>query len=241
METEDPFSATLTLTNILVNPPDTSVITGLAVLVLLLVCSAFISGSEVAFFSLSPADRNNLKSKRSKRASGADSLLEKPERLLSTILIANNFVNVGIIMLAAYISNLTFEFTSNPILGFLLEVVIITFILLLFGEILPKVYATRHNLGFALVMALPLTICEKLFRPLSAILEKSSSLVQRRAGQIDHSISKGELSEAISLASGEDKEEEKILKQKEKKALEEKEKKQEKTGKKSSKLGILNK
>jgi len=188
------------------------VIIELAVLVLLLVCSAFISGSEVAFFSLGPTNIDELTNNRSRNSSTALKLLAKPEELLSTILIVNNFVNVGIVLLSAYISKQLFDFSGNPVLGFLLEVVAITFILLLFGEILPKVYATKANVQFTLLMAIPLNICAKIFRPLSVFLIRATSLVKRKAGQKDQGISKGELSEAISLASGENKDDEKILK-----------------------------
>ena len=184
----------------------------LAVLVLLLVCSAFISGSEVAFFSLGPVNIDELTNNRSRNSSTALKLLGKPEELLSTILIVNNFVNVGIVLLSAYISKQLFDFSGNPVLGFLLEVVAITFILLLFGEILPKVYATKANVQFTLLMAIPLNICAKVFRPLSVFLIRTTSLIKRKAGQKDQGISKGELSEAISLASGENKDDEKILK-----------------------------
>lgn len=186
----------------------------LAVLVLLLACSAFISGSEVAFFSLGPANIDQLTNNRSRNSSTALKLLGKPEELLSTILIANNFVNVGIVLLAAFISDQLFNdfISSTPVLGFLIEVVAITFILLIFGEILPKVYATKANVQFALFMAIPLNILIKIFRPLSVFLIKSTSLVKRRAGQKDLGISKGELSEAISIASGQNKDDEKILK-----------------------------
>ncbi len=209
MDTIDPFQQILALYNIAITTP---VIIELAVLVLLLACSAFISGSEVAFFSLGPANIDEIASNQTRSSSKALKLLGKPEELLSTILIANNFVNVGIVLLAAYISEQLFDFSGNPILGFLLEVVAITFILLLFGEILPKVYATKANVQFTLFMAFPLNVCEKIFRPLSVFLIKSTSLVKRRAGQKEYSISKGELSEAISLASGENKDDEKILK-----------------------------
>lgn len=184
----------------------------LAVLIVLLACSAFVSGSEVAFFSLGPAEIDKLAVKDSRNATTALKLLSSPEELLSTILVANNFINVGIVLLSAYISDQLFDFSLNPVLGFLLEVISITFILLLFGEILPKVYATKANLSFALLMSMPLNFFEKVFRPLSRFLIKSTSIVKRRSSQKEHSISKGELSEAISLASGENKEDEKILK-----------------------------
>ena len=209
METIDPLQQIFALNSIAITTP---VIIELAVLVLLLACSAFISGSEVAFFSLGPAHIDQIAGNQSRNSSTALKLLGKPEELLSTILIANNFVNVGIVILAAYISNQLFDFSGYPLLGFLLEVVVITFILLLFGEILPKVYATKANVQFTLFMAIPLDICEKIFKPLSIILIKSTFLVKRRAGQREYSISKGELSEAISLASGENKDDEKILK-----------------------------
>jgi len=209
LETIDPFQQIIALNSIAITTP---VIIELAVLVLLLVCSAFISGSEVAFFSLGPANIDELTNNRSRNSSTALKLLGKPEELLSIILIVNNFVNVAIVLLSAYISKQLFDFSGNPVLGFLLEVVAITFILLLFGEILPKVYATKANVQFTLLMAIPLNICAKVFRPLSVFLIRTTSLVKRKAGQKDHGISKGELSEAISLASGENKDDEKILK-----------------------------
>ena len=184
----------------------------LAVLIVLLACSAFVSGSEVAFFSLGPTEIDKLAVKDSRNATTALKLLSSPEELLSTILVANNFINVGIVLLSAYISDQLFDFSSNPVLGFFLEVISITFILLLFGEVLPKVYATKANLSFALLMSVPLNLCEKIFRPLSRFLIKSTSIVKRRSSHKEHRISKGELSEAISLASGENKEDEKILK-----------------------------
>jgi len=209
LDTIDPFQQILAFHIIALTTP---VIIEIGVLVLLLVCSAFISGSEVAFFSLSPGNIDELTHNRSRNSSAALNLLGKPEELLSTILIANNFVNVGIVLLSAYVSNQLFDFSDNPILGFLLKVVVITFILLLFGEILPKVYATKANVRFTLLMAIPLTICEKILRPVSILLIKITSLFKRRRGQKEPGISKGELSEAISLASGENKDDEKILK-----------------------------
>ncbi|MGM0666321.1 MAG: gliding motility-associated protein GldE [Bacteroidota bacterium] len=209
MDTIEPFQQILIFHTIAITTP---VIIELAVLVLLLICSAFISGSEVAFFSLGPAKIDELSNKNSTRASAALRLLGKPEELISTILIANNFINVAIILLSAYLSKQLFDFSEIPLLGFLLTVAAITFILLLFGEIIPKVYATKASLRFALLMAIPLSISEKIFRPLSIFLIKSTSIIKRRAAQKEHSISKGDLSEAISLASGENKEDEKILK-----------------------------
>ncbi len=185
-------------------------IIGLAVLLLLLFCSALISGSEAAFFSLAPSQLEEISVNKSRRASTVLRLLGIPDRLLSTILVSNNFVNVGIVILSAYIGQRLFSFTDNPLLGFLLQVVVITSILLFFGEILPKVYATRASVPFALFMALPLNALEKILKPLNILLVRSSAFIRRRSNQ--SKISKGDLSKAITIASGENKEDEKILK-----------------------------
>ncbi len=180
------------------------------VVVVLLICSAFISGSEVAFFSLSPADRETFRSSKSKSAARVIKLIDTPDRLLSTILVVNNFVNIGIVILSAYISSQIFDFSASPVFGFVLEVVVITFLLLLFGEIIPKVYATQQNLRFASLMAGPLIILDKAFMPISLILIKLSESLKRSTH--DSPLSKDELSDAISIASGKNIEDEKILK-----------------------------
>ncbi len=210
METDDPFQYLLILSNIIVKRPDIYILIEAFIVVLLLLCSAFISGSEVAFFSLSPADRETFRSSKSKSAARVIKLLDTPERLLSTILVVNNFVNIGIVILSAYISSHIFDFSSNPVLGFILEVIVITFLLLLFGEIIPKVYATQQNLRFASLMAGPLIILDRIFMPVSLLLIKLSGILKRSAH--DSPISKNELSDAISIASGKDIEDEKILK-----------------------------
>lgn len=178
--------------------------------ILLLMCSAFISGSEVAFFSLSPADRETFRSSKSKSAARVIKLLDTPDRLLSTILVVNNFVNIAIVILSAFISSQIFDFSANPVVGFILEVIVITFLLLLFGEIIPKVYATQQNLRFASLMAGPLIILDKVFMPVSLILIKLSESLKRSTH--DSPLSKDELSDAISIASGKNIEDEKILK-----------------------------
>ncbi len=167
METDEAFRSLLSLNNIVVTAPNATVLLELLVVLVLLFCSAFISGSEVAFFSLSPGDKNNLENNKTKAHKRALKLLQTPERLLSTILVINNLVNVGIVILAAYISSQLFDFTHNPVLGFILEVGVITFILLLFGEIIPKVYATRENIRFVLLMAAPLQFFGKIFKPVT--------------------------------------------------------------------------
>ena len=115
-----------------INTPDFKTIIGIVILIILLFTSALMSGSEVAYFSLSPADINKLKTSKSKRSKGVLKLYNMPQKLLSTILVANNTLNISIIILASFISNRLFNFTNTPVLGFVIEVVVITFLILFF-------------------------------------------------------------------------------------------------------------
>jgi len=200
------------LPGVVVNSPDLKVITGLAVLVILLFISALVSGSEVAFFSLRPEDIEKLKSNKSKKASLALKLYASPDKLLSTILVANNTVNIAIVLLAAFLSTRTFDFSSSPVLGFIVEAVVITFLILFFGEIIPKVFATRNQLAMVLFVAFPISFLEKFFRPISAFLIFSTSFVRNRTGFKQTNISMDDLSDALELASDDINEDEKILK-----------------------------
>jgi Mg2+/Co2+ transporter CorB len=100
-------------------------------------------------------------------------LLSKPDRLLGTILVANNMLNIAIIILAAFISSRLFDLSNNPVLSFIMEVVVITFILLLFCEVMPKVYASKNQLRFALTMAPSLALATRVFKPLASLLSVS--------------------------------------------------------------------
>jgi putative hemolysin len=195
-----------------VTPPDIETFTGMLVLVILLAASALLSASEVAFFSLGPADIGRIKSNKSKRAASVIRLYSKPEKLLSTILVGNNLVNVAVIILAAFISNRLFDFTSTPVLGFVIQVVIITFLILFFGEIMPKVYATRNQVRVALFMAYPLSALEKVFKPVTSVLLLSSGFVKKRTTPRQSNLSMNDLSDALEMTSDEFNEEEKILK-----------------------------
>ena len=210
METDEAFRYLLYLNQIIVNPLNATIVTEAVIVVFLLICSAFISGSEVAFFSLTPSNIEEFSTRKSKQSDNILKLLLIPDRLLSTILVVNNFVNVGIVILSAYISSHLFDFTNVPLLGFVLEVVVITFLLLLFGEILPKVYASRNNVRFVMLMAGPLLILDRFFRPLSTMLLRLTRVFRKKKHRTY--ISKDELSDAISIASGENKDDEKILK-----------------------------
>lgn len=197
---------------VITNPFDFKLVIGLTVLILLLFISALMSGSEVAFFSLRPEDIEKLKSSKSKKAARVLKLHDMPDKLLSTILVANNTVNIAIVLLAAFLSARTFDFSMNPVLGFIFEAVVITFVLLFFGEVMPKVFATRNQVAMAQFMAYPMSFLETLFKPVTHLLIFSTSFVKKRAGHRYTNISMDDLSDALELASDDINEDEKILK-----------------------------
>ena len=213
METGFAFPYLTFLSGVVVHTPDILVIAGFVVLAGLLFVSALMSASEVAYFSLRPEDLEKFRVDKSKRAQDVLKLYEMPEKLLSTILVGNNTVNVTIVLLSAFISARIFDFTEAPVLGFIVQAVIITFLLLFFGEIMPKVYASRNNVSLALSMAPIFLVLVKLFRPLTSLLIFSSSFVKKKAGLYRTDISMDDLSDALELASSDDlDEDEKILK-----------------------------
>ncbi len=130
------------------NPILIGIIIGLVIILLLLISSALISGSKVAFFSLNPKDKAILKKNKRRVNQVVIKNLKHPENLLATILVANNFVNIGIIMLSAYVNSNLFEFSNTPVIEFIVKVVIITSFLVLFGEVIPKVYAVNYSVDF---------------------------------------------------------------------------------------------
>jgi len=211
LETESLLSsAAIGSWQIQLHPISFGIIISIVIVLFLLFSSALISGSEVAYFSLSASEKQKLKHK-GKTNQRVLSNLENPEKLLATILVANNFVNVGIVVLTAYISNKLISFVNAPTLEFVFQVVLITFFLLLFGEIFPKVYATHFALQFARFMALPLQTLEKLFRPVNAILISSTSFVNRRLQKHVKNISMDEISQALELTSDQELSEEKEI------------------------------
>jgi len=191
------------------------IITGLVMMALLLILSAAISGSEIAFFSLSPAQLNGLRNDQSKSGQLILFLLERPKRLLATILIANNFVNVAIVIISSFVMNGLFDFAETPILGFMIQVIIVTALILLFGEIMPKIYASQNAVSTAHLMAHPMLIMRKVFYPLSTALVKSTAIIDKRIARKGHDISIDDLSEALDLTTSDNstpEEERKILK-----------------------------
>lgn len=172
---------------------------GGAVILLLLFLSALISGSEVAFFSLTAKDISESKESNNKGDQKLVQLIHNPKLLLATILIMNNFVNVGIVTLATF---MTWEITgSKTTEGQVIVVLslIVTLVILFFGEVLPKVYASPNNVQFARFTAPLLKVCESIFRPLSYILMTLSQVIENRFEKKGYDISVEELHEALEL------------------------------------------
>ncbi len=189
-------------------------ITSIAILLVLLLCSALISGAEVAFFSLSSIDLNPDEDRtQSRRIALVKKLLSDPKKLLATILVANNLINIAIILLFASITPLFFDGIANPRLKFIVEVVIVTFLILFFGEILPKIYASRNKISFSSFMAYPINVLNTLFTPLSNPMRSITLFMEERFGKQKSNISVDQLSQALELTSEEDttQEEQKIL------------------------------
>ncbi len=178
---------------------------------MLLILSAMISGSEIAYFALSLKDLDELKNHETKMNRLILKHLKFPELLLATILIGNNFVNVGIVILTSYIVSSLVDFGSSATLQFIIEIIGITGLILLFGEIIPKVYASHFSKKFASLMAYPLMIMMKLFKPLGIILVKSTNVVNKRLAKKKRALSLDELSHAVELTSGDIVEEKEIL------------------------------
>ncbi|CAM4182878.1 gliding motility-associated protein GldE [Gillisia limnaea] len=196
---------------------DVSQIGGIIAVFVLLIGSALISGAEVAFFSLTPANFITVNGKRSNTQKIVVKLLEKPKKLLATILVANNSINIAIVLL---FDTLTDEFFGNMntlVFGidfkFVIEVGVVTFLILLFGEILPKVYASRNNVKFSNFMAYPLNVLDTLFAPLSIPMRAITLFIHERLGKQRSYISIDQLSQALELTREEETshEEQKIL------------------------------
>lgn len=185
---------------------------GFIVLLLLILSSGFVSGSETAFFSLNPPDFEVLRNSRKSNDKILISFRSKPKELLATILIANNLINVGIVILATYLSAMLFDFGENRVLAFVVEVVSITSIILVFGEIIPKILANKKPLIIAGLMAKPLNIMMLVFKPFSILLVRSTKIIDKKIGNKGQSISMSEISDAIEITADESvPEEEKMI------------------------------
>lgn len=178
---------------------------------LLLVVSGFMSSSEVAFFSLSPSDIDTIKEEEHPADQGLVELLKDSERLLATILIGNNLVNVAIVILTGYAFAQIFDFRHAPALGFIFQTVILTLLLLLFGEIIPKVYAQAHPLAFSRFSSGKMALISRILYPFSSFLMRSTSMLTSRMQPKRYDLSVDDLSQAVDLLEGHEPEEKELF------------------------------
>ncbi|MCQ2331844.1 MAG: gliding motility-associated protein GldE [Paludibacteraceae bacterium] len=168
--------------------------------ILLLVASSLASGSEVAFFSLEPKDKDEMEESDSLADHQIKELLKKPQNLLATILITNNFVNVAVIVISSIIINKAFDFSDSPIIGFIVETILITFLILLVGEIIPKIYARQHALTTCRNAAPIMCLLMIIMKPFAYILVHSTSFIDKKIEKYRHNtLSMDELSHALEL------------------------------------------
>lgn len=209
METE-PLSASLLMPFLTVN---IALIVQFAIFCLLLLCSAIISGSEVALFSLSPTEIDELKEDHNSANNLIAKMVDNPKKLLATILIANNLVNISIVLISPELIDFAFGSIESTLVRDVMNIGLVTFVLLLCGEILPKIYANRNNLAFAKRVAYFIYILDTVFTPISLPMKSFTVWIQKRLGKTKSNISVGQLSQALELASEEDttNEEKKLL------------------------------
>ncbi len=184
------------------------------IILILILLSAFLSGSEVAIFGLSNSQKKKLKEENNKNSERILKLLSEPKKLLATILIGNNLVNVAIVIISSLILKDVFSnYSFSPILNFVIQVILVTFLILLFGEVIPKVYANNYNINFSKLMALPLTILKIIFKPLIKLLISSTSIIDKKIDKKIEILNPDELGHALDLTkdSVQNKEEKKIL------------------------------
>lgn len=195
----DLSSITIYLSQVSLMPPTTGVIIAAVIAAILLILSGFASGSEIAFFSLSPTDISELDLEKSERDKSINMLREDSERTLATILILNNFVNVTIIMLCNYVFAGVVDFGNAVVLQFICITVLLTFLLLLFGEIMPKVYSRQNPLRFCRRVVHGILLARKLFWPVENILLKSGIVAEKAIPKENRQLSVDDLEQALEL------------------------------------------
>ncbi|MFT7613127.1 MAG: putative hemolysin [Parvicellaceae bacterium] len=181
-------------------PISFGLIISFAVMLVLLIFSALISGSEVAFFSLSPSETEKLTKSKSKSSKRVLHQIQKPKDLLATILIVNNFINVAIVIISTYILEKLIDFgDTTVILRGIVEIGIVTFIILLIGEVIPKVYATNNAIKLARLMSFPLVLLRKAFYPIAILLVNGTSFIDKRIKKKGGDVSVDDLENALEL------------------------------------------
>ncbi len=210
MTSDDPYPLqTLLQVNSIFNPnlaneSYTFLIGTFVFLILMIALSGLFSASENALFSLSAKDKEDLKSNETSANRAILTLLSQPKKLLATILVGNNFVNVSFVIVSSVWLESIFNPEMNDYLDFAIKVVVVTLILLLFGEVVPKVYATKKNVSISRFMAIPLLVCQKLFAFLVVPMVKFTSIIDKRVKIHEHTVSADELTHAIDITSDND-------------------------------------
>lgn len=192
------------MADITIHAPQLAHYIALGISILLLLCSGIVSASEIAFFSLSPSDMSDIEEEKHRSDSKILHLLQRSEHLLATILISNNFVNVAIIMLLNFFFLHWIDFGGNKLLEFIILTVLLTFLLLLFGEIIPKLYSKQHALKFCRSVAPVFLVLDKLCHPLASILVGTKVITTRIVGHDAQSLTVDELEQALELTDKKD-------------------------------------
>lgn len=192
---------------------DTNLVFGFLALFVLLFCSALVSGAEVALFSVSQKDIDDAILEQPSKGKIIAALLEKPKKLQATLLVANNFITIGIVILFFQVVHNLFSAIHSDLFEFILKVIVVTFLILLFGEVLPKVYASRNNINFAKWVAYPVLGLDKLLSPISLPMRKFTIYLHNKLGKQKTIFSVDQLSQALELTDTEETstEEQKIL------------------------------
>ncbi|MEN2399649.1 gliding motility-associated protein GldE [Flavobacterium sp. MC2016-06] len=192
---------------------DINLTIGFVGIFILLLLSAIVSGAEVALFSLTQKEIDEALHDNHSKGKIISNLLDRPKKLLATLLVANNFLNIGVVILFSFMGQNIFSNIDSPAFKFFLEVILVTFLILLFGEVLPKVYASRNNLKFAQRFAYPIAFLDKLLSPISLPMRSLTLYLQHKLGKQKNNFSINQLSQALELtdSEGTSSEEQKIL------------------------------
>jgi putative hemolysin len=207
---DDPYPSLLLLAEI--NQVSASyLLTNAIIFILLLISSGLVSGSEVAFFSLNSDDISSMDEKSDKRVTKAIHLVESPKNLLSTVLILNNLINIGIVTLTTFLAWNLFGLGATGIVVILVQTIGVTFAIVFFGEIVPKVYATKAKVEFSLMMAPSIYFFSILLKPITAFLMSMSNFIEKRIEKKGYSLSVDELNQALEITGEDTSEEEKDI------------------------------
>lgn len=207
---DDPYPSLYFLAQITTPSSSYLILNGL-IFILLLICSALVSGSEVAFFSLSNEDLEDLDDSSSPNAKKVIELVDSPKKLLSTILILNNLINIGIVTLTTFVAWSIYGTNATGIVIILVQTIGVTFAIVFFGEIVPKVYATKAKREFSLIMAPSISFFSIILKPISYFLMAFSNLLERRIEKRGYSLSVNELNKALDLSTEDTPSEEKDI------------------------------